>query len=51
MDLESPAEVGGDDREVFLFSFFGLSVAWVKQEHMLRYCSFLSTLGLGEASI
>lgn len=36
MDLESPAEVGGDNGEVYFFSF-GLSVEWVKREHILGY--------------
>lgn len=37
MDLESPAEVGGDNGEVYFFFFFGLFVTWERQEHILGY--------------
>lgn len=42
MDLESPAEVGGDNGAVYFFFLFGLSVAPVKREHILG-CCFPST--------
>lgn len=47
VDLESPAEVGGNNGEVSFFFFFGSSVEWEKQQYRLGY-RFPSTPWEGE---